>query len=228
MSKVNNEMLKNLADELVHNKAYLGTTKSDYFPKVTSKFVLWEKNKQFVIDPISIANSLLISKEEVNKFKASSKNLVIVFDKELFKDEIEKICESAWVMYLNTKVPSWFFTNFETFSKRIYSMNMLRKFIDSTEFVKLTKKEQLMKKRELEKLENIYKWVKNLTKLPDLVIVVDAEYNLWVIDELEKVNIPYIAIANTNLSRWLLTDKLIVANTNSYESVIYILNYLLK
>jgi hypothetical protein len=40
MSKVNNEMLKNLADELVHNKAYLGTTKSDYFPKVTSKFVL--------------------------------------------------------------------------------------------------------------------------------------------------------------------------------------------
>jgi ribosomal protein S2 len=85
-----------------------------------------------------------------------------------------------------------------------------------------------MKKRELEKLENIYKWVKNLTKLPDLVIVVDAEYNLWVIDELEKVNIPYIAIANTNLSRWLLTDKLIVANTNSYESVIYILNYLLK
>jgi small subunit ribosomal protein S2 len=107
-------------------------------------------------------------------------------------------------------------------------MNQLRKFISSSSFEKLTKKEQLMKKRELKKLEEVYHGVTNLNKLPDLVIVVDAEYNSSVIKELEKTSIPYIAIANTNLSRWLKTSDLVVMNTNSYESVTYVLNYLLK
>jgi len=131
-------------------------------------------------------------------------------------------------MYLNTKVPSGFFTNFDTFSKRIHSMNKLRKFIESEEFLKLTKKEQLMKKRELKKLEDIYKGVKQLEKLPDLVIVVDAEYYINTIDELEKSKIDYVAVANTDLSKWLKTDNLVVSNTNSYEAVLYLLNYLLK
>ena len=107
-------------------------------------------------------------------------------------------------------------------------MNKLRKFINSEDFLKLTKKEQLMKKRELKKLEDIYKGVTKLSKLPELVIVIDAEYYLNTIKELEKVNIDYIAVANTDLSRWLKTDKLIIANTNSYESVLYLLNYILK
>jgi len=131
-------------------------------------------------------------------------------------------------MYLNAKVPSGFFTNFDTFVRRIHSMNKLRKFIESEDFGKLTKKEQLMKKRELKKLEDIYKGVTKLNKLPDLVVVFDAEYYLNTIKELELSKIDYVAIANTDLSKWLKTDKLVVANTNSYEAVSYLLNYLLK
>lgn len=107
-------------------------------------------------------------------------------------------------------------------------MNKLRKFIESPEFLKLTKKEQLMKKRELKKLEDIYKGVTKLNKLPDLVIVIDAEYYLNTVEELEKAKIDYVAVANTDLSKWLKTDKLLVANTNSYESISYLLNYLFK
>ena len=131
-------------------------------------------------------------------------------------------------MYLNAKVPSGFFTNFDTFSKRIHSMNKLRKYIESDDFLKLTKKEQLMKKRELKKLEDIYKGVSKLNYMPDLVVDVDAEYYLNTVDELEKAGIDYVAIANTDLSKWLNTDNLVVANTNSYESVSYLLNYILK
>ena len=43
-------------------------------------------------------------------------------------------------MYLNAKVPSGFFTNFDTFSKRIHPMNKLRKYIESDDFLKLKKK----------------------------------------------------------------------------------------
>jgi len=61
-----------------------------------------------------------------------------------------------------------------------------------------------------------------------LVIVVDAEYYLNAVKELEKAGIDYVAVANTDLSKWLKTDKLVVANTNSYEAVSYLLNYILK
>ena len=225
MSKVDKETLIN---ELVNNKVYIWTTKSKYFPKITDSFLMWRVNNQIVIEPSKIADSLISAKKKIEEAKKEKKDILVIWDKEVFREEIENICGKAWILFLNNKVPSWIFTNFDTFKKRIYSMNKLIKFIESSAFWKLTKKEQLMKKRELSKLETIYKWVNGLNKLPDLVIVVDAEYNLWSIYELEKANIEYIAISNTNLSRWLKTDNLVVANTDSYESVTYLLNYLLK
>jgi len=217
-----------LLKELVDNKVYVWTTRADYFPKVTDSMVLWTKDKQVIIDPEKIADKLLSLKEKVDSVKSEWKNIVVILDKEAFRDEVKEICTSSNLSFLNNKVPSGIFTNFETFWKRIQSLNKLRKFIESTAFEKITKKEQLMKKRELSKLELVYEGVTNLNKLPDLAIVVDAEYNSGVVKELEKAKIPYIAIANTNLSRYLNTEDLLVMNTNSYESVTYVLNYLLK
>ena len=225
MSGTNTDALVNA---IVDNKLYLWTPKATYFPKVTDFAVLGEKNNQIVIDPSKIAEALEKVKNLIAQYKTEGKDIVIVFDKEAFRSDIEKLCEETGTMYLNAKVPSWFFTNFNTFSRRIHSMNTLRKLIDSPEFLKLTKKEQLMKKRELEKLEDLYKGVTKLNKLPDLVIVIDAEYYLNAIKELEKSNLEYVAIANTDLSKWLKTDNLVVANTNSYESISYLLNYLIK
>ena len=135
-----------LVKAVVDNKLYLGTPKSKYFPKVTDAFILGEKNRQIVIDPSKIADSLEKIKKLIEDTKKDTKTILVVFDKEVFRDDVEELCEWLGVMYLNTKVPSGFFTNFDTFSKRIHSMNKLRKFIESEEFLKLTKKEQLMKK----------------------------------------------------------------------------------
>ena len=225
MSEIDKETLIN---DLVNNKAYIWTTKSKYFPKITDSFLMWKINNQIVINPSNMADSLISAKEKIEEAKKGKKEILVIWDKEVFRKEIEDICNKTGILFLNNKVPSWIFTNFDTFKKRIYSMNKLSKFITASAFWKLTKKEQLMKKRELSKLETIYKWVNGLNKLPDLVVVVDAEYNLWAIYELEKANIDYITISNTNLSRWLKTDNLVVANTDSYESVTYLLNYLLK
>jgi small subunit ribosomal protein S2 len=217
-----------LVKDLVENKVYIWTTRSEFFPKVTDSMILWTKDKQIVIDPDKIADKLLSVKEKIDSTKKDGKTIVVILDKEAFKDEVKDICSSTGISFLNNKVPSGIFTNFETFWKRIQSLNKLKKFIESPAFEKITKKEQLMKKRELEKLQTVYEGVSNLNKLPDLVVVIDAEYNSWVIRELEKVNIPYIATANTNLSRYLKTSDLVIMNTNSYESVTYVLNYLLK
>jgi len=225
MSELNKEAL---IEWLIANKVYIWTTRTNFFPKITEKTTLGVVNKEMVIDPSITAESLLAAREKIKWLKEAWKNILLVLDKEVFRDDVEKLCNSSNVMFLNNKIPSWLFTNFSTFSKSIAAMNDLRKLISSDRFSKLTKKEQLITKRNLSKLELVYKGVTNLKRLPDLVVVVDAEYNTWVIKELEKAKIDYVAIANTDLSRWLSTDNLVVANTNSYESVMYILDYLLK
>jgi small subunit ribosomal protein S2 len=75
----------------------------------------------------------------------------------LYKEELEKLCEEKGVHYFSYKVPSGVITNFETLLANIKKMNELRNFIESDDFEKLTKKERLVKKRQLKKLENIYK-----------------------------------------------------------------------
>gem|GEM_PF-4114718 len=82
---------------------------------------------------------------------------MIVFDKEFYRGELEKLAEKKGIYYLNNKVPGGVFTNFKTFKKRIDSMNQLKRFIASEAYEKLTKKEKLMKQRQLKKLELIYK-----------------------------------------------------------------------
>ena len=105
-------------------------------------------------------------------------------------------------------------------------MNDLRKFIESEDFQKLTKKERLVKMRQLKKMEDIYKWVKDLNKKPDLVIIIDWKYLEKFVHEIELTGVDNVVIANTDFNRWWNDDNLIMANTNSYESLDYILKTL--
>jgi ribosomal protein S2 len=91
MSGTNTEAL---VKAIVDNKLYLGTPKANYFPKVTDKVILGEKNRQIVIDPAKIAELLEKAKEVVSTAKKEGKDIVVVFDKEAFRDDVENLCES--------------------------------------------------------------------------------------------------------------------------------------
>jgi ribosomal protein S2 len=78
----------------------------------------------------------------------------------------------------------------------------------------------------LKKMESIYKGVKNLEKKPDIVIIIDWKYLEKFVHEVEVTGIDNIVIATTNFNRWWNEDNLIIANTNSYESLDFILKTL--
>lgn len=107
-------------------------------------------------------------------------------------------------------------------------MNELRSFIESEDFLKLTKKEQLTNQRKLKKVEMIYKGAKNLRKRPDLVIVVDGKSMMKFVKELDKTGIDNIVIASTNFDTRWNKDNLVIANVDSYQSLNYGLSYILN
>ena len=130
--------------------------------------------------------------------------------------------------YLNYKVPAGFLTNFDTLITRIKGMNELRAFIESEDFHKLTKKEQLTQQRKLKKVEVIYKGVKNLRKRPDLVVVVDGKSMMKFVKELAKTGMDNITIASTNFDTRWNKDNLVIANVDSYQSLHFGLSYILN
>lgn len=214
-------------ESIVWSKLYIWTLKTQASPK-TRKYWADVKDGIVVINPEMIQAQLESAKEKVSKVRQANKDILVICEKWLYREDIATLSEKLWIHYLNYKVPGWVLTNFDTLLSRIKSMNNLRAYIQGPDFAKLTKKEKLVKERQLAKLEVVYKWVKNLKNMPSLVIIVDWMYMAKFVDEVEKMKIDNIIIASSNFNRFWDASNLIVSNVNSFSSVDFVLKYILN
>ena len=216
-------------NQIVEAQAHIGTLKNEAHPK-TSKYWSEVTNGVVVISPESVAQQLEDAKATIQKAKAAGKEILVVCEKKMYAAELEALAKKTGVSYLNYKVSGGFLTNFDTFKKRIDSINEMASFMESEAYAALTKKEQLVYKRNFDRANKVYKGVTNLKKRPELVIVVDGTMLSTLIDEVEnlKGKLEAIVIAGTNFSRYWPENELVVTNINSYTSIDFVLNYLLS
>lgn len=216
------------ADNVIQAQAHIGTLKAEAHPK-TNKFWSEVVNGLVVIDPQLLADQLEIARKKVQEAKAAGKEILIVSEKKMYADELSQLGDTLGYNYLNHKFPSGFLTNFDTFKKRIESMNTMARFVETENYLSLTKKEQLVYQRKLARVLKIYKGVKNLTKKPDLVIVIDGQMMDGLINEITKQpDMDNIIVAGTNFSRRWNDDNIIVTNIGSHKSLDFVLNTILK
>ena len=216
------------ANDVIEAQAHIGTLKSEAHPK-TRGYRAGVVNNIVAINPESIVEQIENANKKIQQAKADGKEILVVSEKKMYADELEKLWEKYGVNYLNYKLPSGFFTNFETLKKRIESMNTMARFVDSEEYLSLTKKEQLVYKRKLARVLKIYKGVKNLSRKPELIIVLDAQMMDNFVNEIAKTaDIQNILIAGTNFSRRWAEDSIIIANIGSHKSVDFVLNNMFK
>ena len=214
-----------VVDQIVEKKAHIGTISKYSHPK-TSKFWLGKNENTIVIDPDAIATQLDAAKNKISSYIAKNATILVICEKSVCLPDIENISSKSGINYFYTNTPSGILTNFDTMFSRIKSMNQLESFVGSDEFFSLTKKEQLMKKRELDKVQKIYKWVKNLKSKPDLVVIVDGKMLSKFVDEVEKIKLDHIIISNTDFDRYTDDSSLIISNTKSHTSLQFVLNYI--
>lgn len=215
-------------NDVIEAQAHIGTLKSEAHPK-TNKYWAGVVNNIAVINPEIIIEQIENAKKKIQQAKADGKEILIVSEKKMYADELEKLGEKYGVNYLNYKLPSGFLTNFETLKKRIESMNTMARFVDSESYLSLTKKEQLVYKRKLARVLKIYKGVKGLSRKPELIIVIDGQMMDNFINEIEKTpGTQNIVIAGTNFSRRWAEDSIIIANMGSHKSVDFVLNSMFR
>lgn len=216
------------AADILNAQAHVGTLKNEAHPK-TKEYRAWVVNDIVVIDPEKLLIQIENTHKKIEQAKKDWKSILVVCEKKMYADELAALCEKNNISYLNYKVPWGFLTNFDTLKKRIESMNTMSSFIDTEDFRALTKKEQLVYKRKLSRIMKIYKWVKNLTSRPDLVVVVDGSMLPNFISELwRKKDIDNIIITGTDFNKRRNQDNLVFANMSGYKSIDFVLKNILS
>jgi len=213
-----------IAADIVKAKVFVGQPKNKSNPK-TSDSWMGVVNGMVVFDPSLIEEQLKVAKTLISDTKKSNGQILVICEKSLYKEELETLSSKGGFHYLNHKVPSGVMTNFDTLLWRIRSLKDLRSFVDGPSFSTLTKKEQSMKKRELKKIEQVYKGVINLKKKPELVIIVDGQFMSKFVLEVKKLKSKAIVLASSDFDKWI-DQPVVMCNTNGFDSIDYVLKYL--
>nr|WP_179872321.1 30S ribosomal protein S2 [Microcella indica] len=183
--------------QLLDSGVHFGHQTRRWNPKV-KRFILTERSGIHIID---LQQSLAYIDQAYDFAKetvAHSGTILFVGTKKQAQESIAEQATRVGQPYVNQRWLGGLLTNFQTVSKRLSRMKELEEidFDDTTQG--FTKKELLIKSRELKKLHKSLGGIRNLTKTPSAMWVVDPKREHLAIDEARKLGIPVIGILDTN------------------------------
>lgn len=203
---------------------HYGTLRSSRNPSV-AKHIYGTKENVDIIDVEVTQAQITKAKEFLAGLIAENKTIVFVASKNEIKDLAKTYAERLGKMYISGRWVGGLLTNFEIIRKRINRMIDLTEMKAKGELKKYTKKEQSLMDKEVERLEKLFIGVKDLQSMPAALVVLDPKKEFIAVDEAIAMNIPVIAIANTDCKISNITYP-ILANDSARASVDYILHQL--
>ncbi len=183
--------------QLLDSGVHFGHQTRRWNPKV-KRFILTERSGIHIIDLQQSLAYIDKAYDFVKETVAHGGTILFVGTKKQAQEVIAEQAQRVGQPYVNERWLGGLLTNFQTISKRLARMKELEEidFDDTT--AGFTKKELLLKKRELTKLHKSLGGIRNLTKTPSAIWVVDTKKEHLAIDEAAKLGIPVIGILDTN------------------------------
>jgi len=183
--------------QLLDSGVHFGHQTRRWNPKV-KRFILTERSGIHVIDLQQSLAYIDKAYDFVKDTVAHGGTILFVGTKKQAQESIAEQAQRVGQPYVNERWLGGLLTNFQTVSKRLGRMKELEEvnYDDTTQG--FTKKELLMKKRELDKLHKSLGGIRNLQKTPSALWVVDPIREHLAIDEARKLGIPVVGILDTN------------------------------
>ena len=158
------------------------------------------------------------AKNFIEKITKNNSKILFVGTKRAARDIISKYATQAKMPYVNIRWLGGMLTNFDTVKKSIQKLDNLNSQLNTALIDGLTKKETLVIKKQISKLEKNLSGIKRLETTPDALFVIDTRYEKIAIQEANKLNIPVIAIVDSNNS-FEGVDYMIPGNDDSMSSI---------
>lgn len=186
-------------------------------PKMAS-YIYGSRNK---IHIINLEKTLPLLKDAVNyvgRLASNKAKILFVGTKRAAQDSIRNYAKSCGMPYVDHRWPGGMLTNYKSIRQSVFRLKELKDMHEKGIFDSMIKKEALMLKRELAKLERNLGGIQDMGGLPDALFVVDVGFEKIAVEEARRLKIPVIGIVDTNNSPDNI-DYIIPANDDSMRAI---------
>ena len=182
--------------QLLEAGVHLGHKTLRWNPKM-KKYIFGEKNSIHIIDLTQTVEFIKSALNQVHKVIASGGKLLIVSTKKQASEQISDLAKTTNQYYVNFRWLGGMLTNWNTIQNSIKRLKKLEDQL-SKENLGFTKKEILKFSKERDKLKRSLGGIAEMKKTPDLIFIIDTNIESLAVAEAKKLNIPIIAILDTN------------------------------
>ncbi|MEG2697434.1 MAG: 30S ribosomal protein S2 [Ruthenibacterium sp.] len=183
--------------QLLEAGVHFGHQTRRWNPKM-AKYIFTERNGIYIIDLQKTVKKLDEAYNFVRDVAADGGSVLFVGTKKQAQESIREEATRCGMHFVNARWLGGMLTNFRTIRRRIDRMEQINKMRDDGTFDMLPKKEVAKLELELEKLEKFLGGVKTMDTLPKAMFIVDPRKERIAVSEALKLNIPIIAIVDTN------------------------------
>lgn len=183
--------------DLLQAGAHFGHQTRYWNPKM-GQYIFGARNKIHIINLEYTVPAFNDALEMVKRLAGNKNKILFVGTKRAAGKVIKEQAERAGMPYVNHRWLGGMLTNYKTIRASIKRLRDLEAQQADGTFEKLTKKEALMRTRDMEKLERSIGGIKDMGGLPDALFVVDVDHERIAISEANKLGIPVIGIVDTN------------------------------
>ena len=163
-----------------------------------AEYIFQARNGIHIIDLQKTSKKLDDAYEFVRAQAEEGKNILFVGTKKQAQECVKEAAEKCGMFYINERWLGGTLTNFNTIRTRVERLNELERMEEDGTFDVLPKKEVVLLRKEMEKLNKNLGGIKEMTEIPDVMFIVDPKKEHIAILEAKKLNIPVVGLIDTN------------------------------
>lgn len=183
-------------DDLLSTGAHFGHLSRNWHPNF-QPYILMARNGIHIINLEETLKQLKKALDFLSDRVTEGAEILFVGTKKNARTIVQEEADKCGMFYIVERWLGGTLTNFTTIRKSIKRLHLLEKE-SSPLYENATKKEVLALEREMIRLQDLHRGIKDMKRLPDALFVVDANHEATAVSEARKLNIPVVAVVDTN------------------------------
>lgn len=206
-----------LVKDLVEAGIHYGHKSTHWNPKMRP-YIFGKRNKIHIIDVKETVKGVLLAKKFVQKIVSEGKDVLFVGTKRQAASIIETNAKACDMPYVCDRWLGGTLTNFATIRLRLKRLADLEKIVETGEIAKYSKKMESQINREKKKITRNLGGIRNMTKMPGAMFIVDVSYESNAAKEAKKLGIPVIGLIDTDANPDMV-DLAIPGNDDAIRAI---------
>ncbi len=189
--------MASLVQDLIDAGVHFGHRATSWNPKM-APFIFGKRNKIHIIDIKATIKGLLLARKFVSKVVAGGQDVLFVGTKRQAKGILETNVKPTGMPFVNERWLGGTLTNFRTIRDRLKRLEELEKLETTGEINKYSKKMESTLRREKNKILRNLEGIRNMSKLPGAMIIIDVKAEMNAVREARKLGIPTVCLIDTD------------------------------